>query len=76
MSRKHTRRYRMILRWVSSGSLFGKCTRVSIKNMGGLGGGRFGVGGMGARKASVSSNLTIPVSEEPGDDDDEGMEMT
>ena len=46
----------MILRWVSSGSLFGKCTRVSIKNMGGLGGGNSSLGSMPLDGASGSGS--------------------
>jgi hypothetical protein len=45
-----------------------------LEVVGGLGGGRFGVGGMG-RKASISSNQTVPQSDEAGEEEDEGMEM-
>lgn len=44
-----------------------------LEVVGGLGGGRFGVGGMG-RKTSISSNQTVPQSEGTGDED-EGMEI-
>lgn len=46
-----------------------------LEVVGGLGGGRFGVGGM-ARKASISSNQTQQLGESEIDDEDDGMEMT
>jgi hypothetical protein len=45
-----------------------------LEVVGGLGGGRFGVGGM-ARKASVSSNQTQQLNDSEVDEDD-GMEMS
>ena len=45
-----------------------------LEVVGGLGGGRFGVGGM-ARKASVSSNQTQQLNDSEVDED-EGMEMS
>jgi len=46
-----------------------------LEVVGGLGGGRFGVGGM-ARKASISSNQTQQLGESEVDDEDDGMEMS
>ncbi len=46
-----------------------------LEVVGGLGGGRFGVGGV-ARKASISSNQTQTFNESEVDDDDDGMEMS
>ncbi|KAI9744604.1 MAG: hypothetical protein M1818_002133 [Claussenomyces sp. TS43310] len=46
-----------------------------LEVVGGLGGGRFGVGGT-ARKESVSSVQTQPHGSEMGEDDEDGMEMS
>lgn len=45
-----------------------------LEVVGGLGGGRFGVGGV--RKASISSSVTQQPNESEVEDDDEGMEMS
>jgi hypothetical protein len=46
-----------------------------LEVVGGLGGGRFGVGGV-SRKESISSNQTQQLGESEIDDDEEGMEIS
>lgn len=45
-----------------------------LEVVGGLGGGRFGMGSM-SRKESISSNQTQPMAESEVDEDEEGMDM-
>jgi hypothetical protein len=47
-----------------------------LEVVGGLGGGRFGVGGAGTRKLSAGSSAAQTGNGEEGEDDDEGMEIS